>query len=299
MHKHSARRLLAAIVATAVCSVATIVGTVTPAHAAASGYLLIKGTGSVYTSNDIVNLGMTPGTTKTVGLKVVNTGSLPQQFKLTVNNASSQMASELFLGSTKLPSTYYTALVAPGKSLALSLKLTVAQAAPAAEYLAAVALRDPETNTAIDLANADANVTYQTGNTRNDVFVKTGSQPYVGGSIGQFTTATALKPGNTATFTIRLQNNGGTPAAIGVQTTFSNPCGGSLLVVVKQGTQNVTAAVTGGSYNTGPLAPGARKDLKLTVKLLTAVTCTYAYFGFTASGADPSHTSYAHVVTGV
>lgn len=293
------RRLLVAIATAAIATVTTLTATTAPAHAAASGYLLIKGTGSVYTANDIVNLGVTPGSTKSWGLKVVNTGGTPQQFKITLSGSQPQMASALFVGSTRVPVPYYTAPIAPGRSLALTLKISVNQGAPAAEYAANVVLRDPETNGIIDSATGDANATYQTGNTRNDIFVKTGSQPYVGGSTTQFTTATALKPGNTATFALRLKNNGGTPAAITLNDVANPSCAASFLVVVKQGTTNVTAAVMAGTYSTGILAPGARKDLKLTVKLVAATPCTAAYFGFTASGADASHTSYAHVVAGV
>jgi hypothetical protein len=196
-------------------------------------------------------------------------------------------------------SPYYTAPLAPGKSLALTLKLSVPQGAPQAEYLASLVLRDPETNGVIDAATADANATYQTGNTRNDLFVKTGSQPYVGGSVGQFTTATALKPGNTATFALRLKNDGGTPSTITLDGQPNFNCPSNFLVTIKQGTADVTAAVMNGTYSSGVLAPGARVDLKLTVKLLTAAPCTAAYFGFNASGPDGTEGSFAHVVTGV
>ena len=69
--------------------------------------------------------------------------------------------------------------------------------------------------------------------------------------------------------------------------------------MVKQGTQNVTGAVQAGTYTTGVLAPGARKELKVLVKLVRASTCTSAYYGFAASGVDGSSTQFAHVVTGV
>ena len=300
MHTTSTRRLLAGLVATALCTVATVVASAAPAHAAASGYLLIKGTGSVYTSNDIVNLGVTPGSSKTWGLKVVNTGGVPQQFKLALTGSSSpHAATELFSGSTRLPSPYYTPLIAPGKSLALSLKVTVLQGAPAAEYLASVSMRDPETNLGIDAATADANATYQTGTKRNDLFIKTGSQPFVGGSITQNTTATALKPGNTATFVLRVRNDGGTPAATTLDGSVHTSCPGDFTVVIKQGTQDVTSSVMAGTYSAGVLTPGAKKELKLTVKLKTASTCTAAYYGFAANGPDGPVSSYAHVVTGV
>ena len=86
------RRLLAATAATAITTVATIVAGAAPAHAAASGQLLVKGTGSVYTDNNGVNLGIIPGTgTKSFFFKVVNTGSENQQYTVDIEVFSSDM----------------------------------------------------------------------------------------------------------------------------------------------------------------------------------------------------------------
>lgn len=295
----ASRRLLAALVTAAVAAVGALVAGAAPAHAAPTGYLLLKGTGSVYTSNGIVNLGVTPGSSKTWGLKVVNTGSTAQQFKITITSNSPLLTTTLLAGSAAVQAPYYTAPIAPGRSVSLSLKMLVAAGAPAAEYVGSIGLRDPETNTFLDSGSADANATYQTGNTRHDLFVKTGSQPFVGGSVGQFETATALKPGNTASFTVRLRNDGGSPTAIGVSGGTFFDCPADWSIVIKQGTKDVTAAVRGATYSTGVLAPGAKVELKASIKLLHATTCTAAYVGFTGSAADGTVTSYAHVVTGV
>ena len=76
-------------------------------------------------------------------------------------------------------------------------------------------------------------------------------------------------------------------------------CPSNFTFVVRQGTTNVTAAVVAGTYSTGPLAPGAKKDLKVLIKLVSSTVCTAAYFGFTASGPDGTVSQYAHVVIGV
>lgn len=296
MHVNT-RRLLAGFVATAVCAVGTVVGAAAPAHAAASGYLLAKGTGSLYTANDFINLGAVPGgDARTFTFKIVNTGSTSQQFKVTAPTSSSGITRTLLQGSSPLPLPYYTAPVAAGGSLTLKLKVQLAAGLPQGEYVTYVELRDPETNAVRDSFVADLNATYQTGNTNHDLFLKTGTQPYVGGSVGQYESAAAIKPGSTATFRLRLQNNSGSPTAIGLRSNPPGGCASSYTVTVKRGTTNVTSAVDAGTYSTGILAPGATTELKVTMKLLTPVGCTSNYFGYVASTPSGFVTQYAHVL---
>lgn len=293
------RRTLFAVITAALGTAATIVGAAAPAHAASSGYLLFKGTGSVYSANDTINLGITPGTSKTWSVKVVNTGSASQQFKLNLTQDPNTPAT-LLVGSTAVHTPYYTAPVPAGGSLALSIKVQVPLGTPTADYYSSLSLRDPDDGTFLDSVTVVANATTQTGSKSNDLFVKTGSQPFVGGSVAEYTTASALKPGNTATFTLRLRNDGGAPTAISLDDSFFNGCASNFAVAIKQGTHDVTAAVISGGFSTGVLSPGQHVDLKLTVKLLSATACTSAYYGFDASdGVDPVTFSYAHVVTGV
>jgi len=297
MLKASTRRLLAGLVATAVCAVATIVAGAAPAYAASSGYLLIKGTGSLYTANSVVNQGGIPGgDARVFSVKLVNTGPTSQQFKVTVSNSNAGMTTTLLRGSTVLPKPYYTAPVAPGGNLVLTLKVQVAAGQPQGEYFATVGLVDPETGTALDYVYADVNATYQTGNTSHDLFLKTGTQPFVGGSFNtQFESASAIRVGSTATFVLRMQNDSGTPGPITLQG-FGGSCGAAFAVVVKQGTSDVTAAVNAGTYSTGVLAPGAKKELKVTVKLVSATTCTSDYFYFKASSSSGYAGDSAHVL---
>ena len=301
---HSIRRLLAVLV-TAVCVVGVLAAGAGPAHAAPSGYLLMKGTGSVYSANTIINQGGIPGgTARSFSYKVVNTGSTSQQFKVTLSpfaypGTTAQVTSTLLLGSTVLPTPYYPVPVAPGKSVILTLQVKVAAGAPQGEYGAQLLLRDPETGSVLDSGSSDVNATYQTGNTSHDLFLKTGTQPYVGGSYGQqFETANALKVGVSASYLLRLQNNSGSPAAITLSSSAPFACAESFTAVVKQGTADVTAAVAAGTYSTGILGPGARKDLKLTVKMVAPSACTGLYFTFTSSSPSGSTAQSAHVVTG-
>lgn len=302
MLKSSTRRVIAAIGTATIAGAATLAFGVAPAHAAPSGYLLMKGTGSVYTKNPLVNLGVIPGgPAKTFYFKIVNTATTAENFKVNVLTNSSELSSTLYKGSTAVPDEYVTPAIAPGKTLALKLKVTLPAGTPQGEYTADVALSNPLTSAFIDSARVDANATNQTGTKRNDLFLKTGSQPFVGGSFSpQFETANAIRVGNTATFTLRLKNDGATPAAIGLADVPNNACPSNYSLTVKQGTQNVTAAVLAGSYNTGTLAPGAKKDLKASIKLLSTppASCLQAFYGFTASGPDGIIQQFAHVVIG-
>jgi hypothetical protein len=300
MLKTSRRRVVAAIGTGIIAVAATLALGVAPAHAAPSGYLLMKGTGSVYSKADIVNLGVIPGgTAKTFYFKVVNTAPTAEHFKLNLHKFSPALSATLYKGYSAVPDEYVTEAIAPGRTLALKVKVTLPAGASQAEHVAELSLRNPQTNVLIDSSFVDANATYQTGTKRNDLFLKTGSQPYVGGSVNQIETANAIRVGNTATFSLRLKNDGATPAAIGLDDVPNGSCPSNFSITIKQGTQNVTAAVMAGSYNTGTLAPGAKKDLRVSIKLVSATGCLTAYFGFTASGPDGPVTQYAHVIIGV
>lgn len=296
MLKFSLRRLFVVLVTTVLGAVATVAVSTAPAHAAVSGDLLAKGSGSVYSQSSVVNQGVVPGAApRSWSFKIVNTGTQAEQFKVVKGAFSTGATATLYRGSTVLPNRYFTTPIAPGGSLVLTLKVSVVAGMPQGDYYGLVELRDPDTNVLLDSIYADANATYQTGNTQHDLFVKSGTQPYVGGSFMQYTSSNALKPGNSATFLLRVQNNGPTGAAI----SLSGPtmgCSTDFAWTVKQGTKDVTAAVLNGTYSTGPLAPGGRRDLKLWVKLLNPSSCTASYFRLAASGVDGSVAQNAHVL---
>ena len=295
------RRVTAAIGTSIAAVVAALVVAIPPAHAAPSGYWLTKGAGSIYSKNNIVNLGVVPGgTAKTFYYKIVNTAPTAESFKINMSAHNAAITAKLYKGTTAVPDEYVTPAIAPGSNMAFKVKVTLAAGTPQGEYITQLDLSNPVGNALIDTVYADANATNQTGVERNDLFLKTGSQPFVGGSYSpQFETANALKVGNTATFTLRLKNSGTSPAAIGLDDNPNTFCTSSFSLTIKQGTQNVTAAVLAGSYNTGTLAPGAKKELKVLVKLVSAASCENAYFGFTASGPDGSNLQYGHVIIGV
>lgn len=297
MLKFSFRRLFAVLLATALSAAGALAVTASPAHAAVSGDLLAKGSGSVYSQSSVVNQGVVPGAApRSWSFKIVNTGNTAEQFKVVKTAFTAGSTATLYKGSTVLPNRYFTAPIAPGGSLILTLKVGVAAGSPQGEYFGQVELRDPDTNAILDAIYADANATYQKGTTRNDLFVKSGAQPYVGGSVNQYTSSNALKPGNSTTFLLRLQNNGATGASSTLSGLNFMACESDFAFTVKLGTADVTAAVRAGTYSTGPLAPGARKDLKLWVKLLRPTTCTASYFALSVNGPDGLRHQNAHVL---
>ncbi|MGH3473585.1 MAG: hypothetical protein ACRDOT_01580 [Aeromicrobium sp.] len=182
------RRVVAAIGTSTVAVIPSLAVAVPPAHAAASGYFLTKGTGTLYSKVGIVNLGVVPGgTAKTFYNKIVNSAATAENFKVIMTSPSPALTAKLYKGTTPVPDEYVTPAIAPGKTLALKVKVTLAAGTPQGQYLVNLDLRDLVTNAGLDSAVADANATNQTGTERNDLFLKTGTQPYVGGTFGPST----------------------------------------------------------------------------------------------------------------
>jgi hypothetical protein len=293
------RRACAALFVTVLASAGTLAVTVSPAHAATSGTLLTKGTGSYYSKAGYINLSAARGVVKTYSFKAVNTGSTAQRLRVTLG-ASAPLSAKLYRGLTLISSgSYLTPLTAPGGSVVLSVKASVPSGTPQSSYYAGLQLSDPATNTVLDTAYAVLHVAAPAkGTRRNDLFIKTGSQPYIGGSASyQYLSSSAIKPGSTATFALRLQNDGTARAAITLDGAV--PGCPQMTVTVKLGTTNITAAVRAGTWSTGVLAPGARKDLTVSVKLGLLTACAEGSTSFQATGADAPVVNYVHVPVGV
>lgn len=291
---HMGRTILATILAT----VATLAVSVTPAHAATSGTLLTKGTGSYFSRTPYTHLSAPRGVVKTFYFKMVNTGTASARFTATLS-ASAPLSAKLYRGSTLIPSGTYTPGIAAGAGLTLNVKAYVPAGTPQDTYFANLQLTDPATNTLLDSAYAVLNVAAPAKGTRhNDLFLKTGSQPYIGGSVSyQYVSSSAIRAGSTATFGLRLQNDGTTRAAITLEATA--PTCPQLVLTVKSGLTNITAAVRAGTWSTGLLAPGAKKDLTVSIKLASATACAEGYTRFLASGKDAPVFNYVHVPVGV
>jgi len=293
------RRACAALFVTILAGVGTLAVTVPPAHAATSGTLLTKGAGGYYSASGYAHLSAARSVVRTYSFKVVNTGSAAQRLRVTLG-ASAPLSARLYRGLTLISSgTYLTPLVAPGGSVALTVKASVPAGTQQSSYFASLQLTDPATNTLLDTAYAVLHVAAPAkGTARNDLFLKTGSQPYVGGSVSyQYLSSSAIKPGSTATFALRLQNDGTARAAITLDGGRST-CP-QMTVTVKLGTTNITTAVRAGTWSTGLLAPGAKKDLIVSIKLVSATACTEGSTYFQAMGPDAPVINYANVPVGL
>jgi hypothetical protein len=298
MLSRTRRRLAGVAVATLVASVTTIAGASSPAQAFNWGQLYAKGTGGIYAKADKVMLGVVPGAgAATWSYKIVNPGPATQPFKLVLDDVAAGLTASLFVNGKAVASPYTTPSLAPGASQVVSLRMSLDAGVPQYAYPARVTLVNPEYEWALAESHAIADATYQTGTTSHDLFLKTGTQPFVGGSAVQYETASTLRTGSSVAFVLRAQNDGRTPAHIRVQLYQAGYyCPDDFAVIVRQGLTNVTRAVESGSYNV-LLAPGARKDLTMTVKETAAHPCGGEdFFALRATGPDGEIQQYAHVI---
>jgi hypothetical protein len=268
----------AALAVTVVMVFLSMLGPQTATAASTAGEIDVKGVGSTYAKDAGAVQAVAPGAKATYSIKVVNRGSALAQFKITTFLFAENAAAVALLSGTTnvypLSSAndgYITAPIAPGKSVLLSLTVTpTSQASPAKLTQANVTLQSTANQliggvTTNTLIKAPA-----TGTTAWDEFVRAGSGPFVGGSNGDQTiTAAPIQVGQTARFTIRLQNDGTVPGTIGLRL-VTQQCASAFTVKVKEGFTDVTAKAVAGNYVTPTLAVGARRDLLVSATLVTS-----------------------------
>jgi hypothetical protein len=147
-------------------------------------------------------------------------------------------------------------------------------------------------------------VAQSSGASAADVFVKAGGQPFVGGwdtgtdprnnGLLPFETLPVMANPSTANATVRLQNDSVTPGRIALQAADISffdgvtPADGSWPIAFFDGFKNVTAAVRAGTYTTPTLAPGAHRDLRLSVKNVSNPAFPAAFVYLTTSGQGQS-----------
>lgn len=109
---------------------------------------------------------------------------------------------------------------------------------------------------------------YGYGGPQPDAQVRVGTRPMVGDNIYNIsgidqTVTTRVGAGGTATFRVRIENDGTVTDRIMV---MGPPSNSEFRITYLVGTTNVTAAVVGATHMTPSLAPGARASLKVVVK---------------------------------
>ncbi|KAA1418948.1 choice-of-anchor D domain-containing protein [Nocardioides humilatus] len=235
--------------------------------------LKILGAGSVYTGQGhLVTRGVTEsGKLRTYKVGILNEDTVARSFKVRLTQSGATATASLWTtgaGAHELPvdgGDYVTPAIAPGKAGAYLLKVTPTAVGQTTSRVDVDLLTDlgvliegidTETNTAAPSA----------GTTGYELFVKNGSQPSIGGPVsGQTMTGPALKVGQKATYSLRLQNDGAGSGPIGLHVWDLSACP-AFTTTVKVGSTDITAAAMAGTYYTPVLAPSKHKTVVVTVK---------------------------------
>lgn len=241
--------------------------------------LKVLGIGSVYSGrNQLVTRGVTaPGKVMVYKLGILNEDALGRSYKLRLSPSGSPATAQVWttgFGAKVLATdgsgNFVTPLVAAGKVLTVELKVT--PTAPGqhlsrvdvdllTDFGATIESVSTETNTP---APAKGTSSYELTATQ-------GSQPYVGGPVSdQTATAPALNVGQSATFTVRLKNDGTTATNIGLKVTDVDGCAGSFTTVVRVGTAVWTNEALAGTYTTPLRSPGQYTTVQVVVKRVAA-----------------------------
>lgn len=274
-----------------------------PSSAAShSGDLVIKGPGTLYSGDGaIVSEAAAVGAAVRFELKVVNTGTTLAQYNIRVVQTGLPATADLYSGSLALtplsssPDGYYTSPMAPGKSQAFVLKVTIPAGSAQGSAATHVVLFSTDGHV---LGNVLAQTEVKAptnGTTPTDIFAKQGSQSYVGGSVSaQMSTSPALKVGGSAAFTVKLQNDGPTSTTVRGYAIATLGCA---IVTIKDGVTDVTAGVLGDSYATPVLAIHEARTLKVTVTRNAATGCgPHDFITFFAHDIGFANSHYVYLV---
>ncbi|RNL79778.1 hypothetical protein [Nocardioides marmorisolisilvae] len=291
----AARRFLLAALSAVLVLLASILTTPPSFAASQDGILLIKGPGSVYSGpSAYVSENVAAGSVDQFELLVKNRGTSLAQYNIKILTEGLHATVDLYTGSvllSPLPLTddgYYTAPIQPGKTQPLTLKVKIPAGSPQGKTVVSFGLFSTDGNYLAD-AYAETDVKAPTyGTFAYDVYAKQGGQNYTGGSIDQQAmTSPAIAYNATATFSVKLQNDGGSPSAIVGRLENSEYLQCST-VTVKDGAVDVTRAVIAGTYTTPVLAVHASKTL--TVSFKRTVSLCYQSVDFAQfDGQSPSN----------
>jgi hypothetical protein len=258
---------------------AGVVGLTPVAQASStSAKLEIKGPGSVYTVADedqhFITLPASAGSAVSFAAKVINTGTTTAQFKLYAGDTAGPgggtvvytVGGTVANGLINQPSGFYTPAIAPGKSVAITIKMTLDKTTPQADVLSELEL-DSSDGTQIDRGEFDAILKApSTASGPAQVFVRNGSAAYVGGPEDFYSsTGPSLAIGGSTTFTAHVVNGWTGPDVVDV--TISDTCT-NYLISVKAGSTDVTSRVLGGTYSTPSIAVNGHLDLTVKVTYL-------------------------------
>jgi hypothetical protein len=253
-----------------VASLLTVFVGVAPAHAAtSSGTITVKRSGAT-NFGEIAGNAAGPGATASFQVRVTNTGSTLDQLVVRAtyfDNFTAPMV--VTQGSSDITALvnssagYVTPGLAPGQSVVLTAVRhvdpdTMPGAASFDQVLFSLFSRSGGSSLGTATAIVFSPVT-SVGPSSSDLFVKSGLRQFAPkGAVSD-----APTKGASATFTLRLQNDGTTPNAVALKSLYPNLC--QWIYVIKNGYKDVTAAVAAGTYVTPILKPGTHHDLTVKV----------------------------------
>jgi hypothetical protein len=254
------------------------------------GELLIHGAGTVFAGPNAVPVVVTTaGAVATFTFEVANTGTSVAQYNLRAANLNNSCDPSgcpsatitVMAGSVNVtpsvtgPNGYFTAPIAAGKTATYTFKLTVPKTGVADNlYVARIGLFDTAGNS-LSLETPVAEIKDTTGTSDFDQFFNGTGQPTVRVpgttfSSGDGVSTTNVGLGQTAKFTVKLQNDSATPSVITYGLTELFGCSSFWQVTAMQGSVNVTSAVLAGTYQTPSLAHAASTVLTISMKLLSS-----------------------------
>jgi len=261
------------------------------------GVLRMHGPGTAFAGSKSLasRVVSSPGSTASFSILVKNTGTETAQFNVQVfynggicPSGCADPTDVLAAGSlttTPLaegPNGYFTAPIAPGKTSPLTFKIITPKApgSHAGDSWSYFLVLNDTAGQSLDVVYMYASNRLAASTLDADQYVSvsgtSSTTPQAGGQT--VITAPTLAVGATATFTIKLKNDGPTPTPIHYAMyglgAIRPGCDYAFSEKVLAGTVNVTNQVLTDTYATQTLAHGASVTLKLKIKyLVSAVDC--------------------------
>jgi hypothetical protein len=314
------RSRVGAVLATIALLVAGVSVLATGAGASVQpGLLLVKGPGSTYAGpGSTVSLWTTPGATVAFGFQVRNISPQTAQFNIRAYlntetcpptggcppfptptvTAGSLIVSPLTSG----PYGYWTAPIAPGKSLSYTFKYVLPKTlAPTDSITGTIQLYDIQ-NQVLSSVNVQGGVTATAGHKyADDEFITPAGGKSVGfwddftpQTLPSYVTAPSIALTKSAKYTVKIINDSTTAASVNFRLSDVSGCAAHFPVKVLAGTTDITSAVLSGFYSTAPLAP--KKYVLLTVQVTYLSSgCSVPsdqWAAITSGGGGPTQTLY-------
>lgn len=283
--RRSRRSIAALLVGSAAVASAVFVANGSAGAATVSGFLGVRGAGSLYAGNDSsgVNPGSTivtrpfkPGKSAEFSVEVRNTGSADYSYQLNISTYDIPAAPvQLLLGKTDVAplalhtdgTGYVTDPIKPGKSVKLKMIMTPGPSyTPGLKADYTVGLSSPGHTISFGTEQVYAVTQASSGTQSYDAFTSAAGQPAIPNGVGYYnlSSAPAVKQGKKTSFTVTLQNDSANPRQITFTSFVTSLCSSSFTATYTVGRTDVTSLVTS-AYTTPVLAPGDSVKMKITV----------------------------------